>query len=266
MRKILKKSYTYLLNVFTKEGREILRLKNAKRHAGGRTFLFESEFEFVDPVSFAWQYLEIFKRQLYNFNTENTRPYIIDCGANIGVSILYFKKRYPSAMVVGFEPDKNVFTVLQNNIQNAKLKDVVLINKALWDKEEKINFIQEGADGGSITEYHSANNDLKVCEIEATSLRNFLNKMVDFLKIDIEGSEAVVLKNCSDLLYHVKCIFIEYHSTLNKSQELDSILKILTDNGFRYNIESATLFNEMPFIGRKTINNYDNLLNIYAFK
>ncbi len=258
--------YSYLLHGFTKEGREILRLKNGKRYIGGRSSLFNSRFEFVDSVSFAWQYLEIFKRQLYKFGTENSQPYLIDCGANIGVSILYLKKLLPNAEVVAFEPDKNVFEVLQRNIQNAKLKDVTLINKALWDKDGKIDFIQEGADGGNIFENQSSLVELKTCEVETISLRSFLNKPVDFLKIDIEGAESVVLKNCSDLLYQVQNIFIEYHSGLNKPQELDSILKILSTNGFRYNIESATIFNEMPFINRTTINNYDNLLNIYAFR
>jgi FkbM family methyltransferase len=40
-------------------------------------------------------------------------PYIIDAGANIGLSIIYFKKKYPNSKIVAFEPDKLIFNILK---------------------------------------------------------------------------------------------------------------------------------------------------------
>ena len=249
------------------ERREITRIKKISRYQTGNSKIFGFEFTFIDSASFIGQYVEIFLKKVYNFNSENKQPYIVDCGANVGVSILFFKKIFPAAQIIGFEADKNVFSVLKKNIENSALKEITVINKGVWKKEGKMLFHQEGADGGNIKDDND-NEKLNgnYFEIETTSLRPYLSKKVDFLKIDIEGAESTVLADCNDLLKNVERIFIEYHSTINSEQQLDSILSTLTKNGFRYYIQSETLFNEEPFLKRKTINNYDNLVCIYCYR
>lgn len=254
-----------LIYFFSKEGREILRLQKIKRYTRATSNLFGLNFEISDSASFISQYLEIFKKEIYNFKSESNQPFIIDCGANVGVSILYFKKLYPDAQIIAFEPDKNIFSILERNVKNRNYKNVTLINKGLWNKEGKMNFIDEGADGGSILNCENEFSGKRV-EIDITSLRTFLNKKVDFLKMDIEGAESIVMNDCEDLLQNVQRIFIEYHSVVNKPQCLDSILNILIKNNFRYFIESVTVKNKSPFIKLDTINNFDNLLSIYAYR
>jgi hypothetical protein len=148
------------------------------------------------------------------------------------------------------------------------LTTISLLNKGLWKKEGKIYFNEEGADGGSILEKvncHSLNT--KTVEIEIISLRQYLNKPVDFLKIDIEGAESVVLEDCKDLLKNVQRIFVEFHSKVDDIQNLGCILNILTTSGFRYYIESGTsIFSFHPFIKRRLLNNYDNLLSVFAYR
>ena len=252
---------------FSYERKELLRIKKIPRYQNGNTNLFGFEFEFVDSASFRAQYFEIFSRQIYNFKAENDQPYIIDCGSNIGVSILYFKKIYPNAHIVGFEPDKNVFLTLKKNVANSTLKSISLLNKGIWNNEGKVSFNEEGADGGSILDKKNQHFvHTKKSEIEVVSLRQYLNKPVDFLKIDIEGAESVLLEDCNDLIKNVQRIFIEFHSKIGCPQKLDSILNILTINGFRYYIESGSIANIQPFVKRGSLNNYDNLLSIFAYK
>jgi len=43
-------------------------------------------------------------------------PLILDCGANIGLSSLYFAKNWPSAHVVAVEPDPSNFELLRRNV------------------------------------------------------------------------------------------------------------------------------------------------------
>jgi FkbM family methyltransferase len=249
------------------EAKELRRIKRIPRYQPGTTKIFGFEFTFVDSASFIGQYIDIFKKQSYQFNTANEQPLIIDCGANVGVSILYYTKQYPKAKIIAFEPDKNVFDALKKNVGNIKNDNITLINKGLWNTEGKMVFMAEGADGGRVLEGNSEISPaLKTVEIETTSLKSYLNTKIDFLKIDIEGAEAVVIEDCENLLSNAQQIFIEFHSSVNKKQELDIILNGLKKNNFRYYIESVTLSNEKPFIKLRTINNFDNLLSIYARK
>jgi FkbM family methyltransferase len=249
------------------EAKEIRRIAKIPRYQTGITKIFGFDFIFADSASFAGQYTEIFKKQIYNFRSNNTRPYIVDCGANIGVSILYFNRLYPASEIIGFEPDYSIFNILKKNLAFAIPGNITLINKGIWNREGKINFIDEGADGGSIIEDHNTfNEEPNITEVEVTSLKKYLDKKVDFLKIDIEGAESIVIEDCGSLLKNVDRIFIEFHSQVNKIQRLHSILEILYQNDFRYFIQSTMLHSNSPFIERNTYNNLDNLLNIYAYK
>jgi FkbM family methyltransferase len=175
---------------------------------------------------------------------------------------------YPFAEIIGFEPDKDIFAVLQKNISNRKYNDITLINKGLWNQDGKMQFVGDGADGGNIipTEHPNSSASSEVTEIETTTLKEYLNRKVDFLKIDIEGAESIVIEDCQNLLHNVDHIFIEYHSQENVSQRLEVILSVLAKEGFRYYIESAIQKSKLPFIKREKLNNIDNFLNIYAYK
>lgn len=70
--------------------------------------------------------------------------------------------------------------------------------------------------------------------------------------MDIEGAETEVLKDCENSLKNVNNIFIEYHSFIDKEQNLDLVLSILAKNGFRYFVKSA-VHNKYPFLKRKII-------------
>lgn len=238
-------------------------ISNIKRYHTSKTNLLKKPLKFIDSASFISMYDEIFDKQIYKFNTKSLNPYIIDGGSNIGLSVIYFKKLYPNSNITTFEPDEEVFKVLKENTESFELTNVELINKGLWDKKEKLSFFAEGADGGRISsEYNSEN---KKC-ISTISLRPYLNKKVDFLKLDIEGAESVVLEDCKDLLINVENLFVEYHSFNNNKQTLNQILSIISNAGFRYYIQSIGVSSKSPFVFRNSNLNIDLQLNIYAYK
>ena len=71
------------------------------------THLYKNKYliEFTDPKAFMYSVKELFIDEIYKFNPENNTPYIIDCGAYIGTSVLFFKDNYPDAKILAFEPD-----------------------------------------------------------------------------------------------------------------------------------------------------------------
>ncbi|NJO02692.1 MAG: FkbM family methyltransferase [Bacteroidia bacterium] len=107
----------------------------------GTTSVLGKPIQFTDAPTFIGAKHVIMDRQIYRFTARQPKPYIIDGGANIGLSVLYFKQLYPQAHVVAFEPDPSLFEILQNNIHSFDLQEVTLVRKALWHGSYPIKFL-----------------------------------------------------------------------------------------------------------------------------
>lgn len=189
------------------------------------------------------------------------KPIVIDCGANIGTSCLYFKTLYPDAKITAFEADRNIYEVCVSNLQKNNITDVDVIHKAVWIDDKGIDFSPDGADGGSIQGEGDKN---RVPSVRLSTVLMEFNE-IDLLKMDVEGAEYEVIKDCQDALDNVKNIFIEYHSWNNLNQKLSEILAILEKNNFRYYIET-TCGRKKPFINQATKQNMDLQLNIFGVR
>src|SRR5947209_4216587 len=96
------------------------------------SYINKEEFEAI------WE--EIFRVNQYIFSCKTERPFIIDCGAHIGISVLYFKRCYPYAQIIAFEPDPQTFQILEQNVTQNHLQDVHLINAAVTHDDGEIPF------------------------------------------------------------------------------------------------------------------------------
>lgn len=119
----------------------------------------------------------------------------------------------------------------------------------------------EGADGGRVARA----NDPQDRVVQTVRLADYLNRPVDFLKLDIEGAETEVLKACAESLGNVEHLFVEYHSFTEEPQTLHTIICILTDAGFRLHID-APVVSPQPFMRRDVYGGMDMQLNIFAFR
>jgi FkbM family methyltransferase len=217
----------------------------------------------IDKSSFLSAYHEIFEREIYKFETSNPKPRIVDCGANIGLSVLYFKKLYPDATITAFEPDPRALAALRANVLAIKASDVTIVPQAVAKSDGTLQFFSEGADGGRVSTEHDTKS---IISIATERLSPHLAHTVDFLKIDIEGAELEVLEETQGSLGNVRAIFVEYHSLASKPQELDKILSILSGAGFRYYVEHTGVKSRNAFIKRETHLNYDLQLNIFGYR
>jgi len=238
------------------------KLRNKKRFKTCKARVNGWDLTIPDSASFLYSYSEIFVDNIYKFESSVANPKILDLGANIGLSILFFKGLYPNSEITGFEPDPNIFEYLKKNIHGNGFEDVKLINKAVWKKDAVLNFHADGADGGYVVDSKSEN----LVEVEAVDVRNLLREnKFDYLKMDIEGAEDEVFPACKDYLSNFKHIFIEYHSVVGKKQNLPEILDILIAEGFRVHIQSI-MYSRSPFIIKSNVSGFDNQLNIFAWK
>lgn len=240
---------------------ELTRLQNMPRYQETDTLLLGKKIHIIDASSYLSMLNELFVRQNYKFIAGRSDPLIIDCGSNIGLSVIYFKMLYPFAKIIAFEPDPKAFAALTYNIKSFGFSDVELHNKAVWISDSKINFFREGSWGGKIVAETNGDN---IISVEATSLKKYLSEKTDFLKIDIEGAETEVINECREELKNVKNLFVEYHSSTGKVQVLSNLLASLSGAGFRYHVKEASV-RKQPFI-EKTREGFDSQLDIFAFK
>lgn len=227
----------------------------------GATAVLGRPVRYADSDGLLHSVYEIFREEVYKFRASNEAPHIIDAGANIGLSVLYFKDLYPDATIVAYEPDPQMFELLTDNTQH--LSGVELRKAAAWVEDTTLTFFTEGSLAGS-TEIDFLGKGREV-KIKAERLRDEIQKRpVDFLKIDIEGAENSVLFDIKDALGSIDHLFFEYHSTPGKDQLLGDLLNLVTEAGFRYAINGAHGPSH-PFVG-KVAHGFDLQLNVFCFR
>jgi FkbM family methyltransferase len=233
------------------------------RYTPTTTALLGPPFEILDAESFLIMREEILEQAIYDFDTETPEPYILDGGANIGVSIFAFKRAYPRARIVAFEPDQKAFDLLQRNVERAGLRDVTLVRAALAASDSTATFQEEGSWAGRL----ARNGDEATASVPTVRLRPYLERDVDLLKLNIEGAETDVIGDCADRLGRVRRVVLEYHSFKQEPQTLHRLLGHLAAAGFRVYVRSLDSgWPRQPFRGVPVHEGMDLQLYVWAWR
>jgi FkbM family methyltransferase len=223
-------------------------------------YLKNNQLRFIEKNAIDVLVHEILINEDYYFDAGTDAPVILDCGTNFGLSIYYFKHLYPNSTIKAFEPDPKIIKILQENIDKNGWTNVEVQPYALSDRDEVTRFYTTEIDSmaGSLTERRKVHGD-KVDYIDVTckTLSSYLTEKVDYVKMDIEGSEDKVLEECKHLLGNVHYLFCEYHHGNGLAKDrLVKILQILDDAGFDYQISKSysygkyTSVKPMNYIGK----------------
>jgi FkbM family methyltransferase len=128
---------------------------------------------------------------------------VLDIGANIGYYTLIAARRVgPQGRVYAFEPDPANFRLLEKNVRANGYANVVLVNKAVADKNGKIRLYLNPSNRGDHRVYDSKDGRSSI-EIETVALDRFfkpLDKKIHFIKMDIQGAEALALEGMKGLV------------------------------------------------------------------
>ena len=230
--------------------------KKIKLHKFGETTI-----HYKNGIELLYSLKEIFVDDIYKMIFQTETPLIIDCGANIGLSILYMKKKFPSARIIAFEPDMFNYDLLEKN--TGIYKNIELRNQAVWNENTKLYFENTGTMGSSVIPAGKSSNQ---SFIDAIRLKDLLTQRIDFLKLDIEGAEFKVIEDCRNSLHLIENLFIEYHGNFNQIKELNTIFEILRENAFFYYIKEAANVYPTPFYRGDNKPVFDIQLNIFCFK
>ena len=138
---------------------------------------------------------------------------IIDAGANIGLSAVYFANKYPNAIIIAFEPEASNFKVLEKNV--AAYPQIKPLNAALWRENGKISLIdpQEGHHGFQTLENGKQGSLVKAMTVDAL-MDGMGLEFVDILKIDIEGAEKEVFEASAAWIGRIGMVMAELHDNI----------------------------------------------------
>ncbi|HLD49952.1 MAG TPA: FkbM family methyltransferase [bacterium] len=142
--------------------------------------------------------------------------FIMDCGANVGYSALWFLNQYPDACILVVEPDPENFALCQKNLLPYG-KRVSFVRAGIWPRETGLVVVKgEYKDG---REWATQVRECRAGEkpgLRGRGIKNLLKEFdresIDILKIDIEASEKnLFAENVEPWLGKVKNLVIELH-------------------------------------------------------
>jgi FkbM family methyltransferase len=123
---------------------------------------------------------------------------IIDCGANVGYSSLFFLAKNPSAHLIAIEPDPDNFAILRVNL-GPYMHRCTLVQAALWSRNTQLRISNTPYRGGgawakTVEEVHDGRGEIDAVELgEVLSASGF--GRIAILKMDVEGAEAEVFRD-----------------------------------------------------------------------
>lgn len=157
---------------------------------------------------------EIFVNQEYEFNYVGDPKVILDLGANIGDTAIFYALKFPNAKIFAVEPNPHVHDKLEKNTR--QFPNIIVCKCAVSDTTGKINLnFGDSHLGSSINSREQNKNSV---EVDVYSLKDFSQKnnieKIDILKFDIEGAEEYLLKDSEFINTQVVQLVGEMHDDL----------------------------------------------------
>ncbi|PWH11091.1 hypothetical protein DEJ39_02015 [Bacteroidetes bacterium SCGC AAA795-G10] len=226
----------------------------------------------INESIFFYPKLKVAYRKI--FNSKNLY-FAIDVGVNIGQSIFFFKKINPSVSIIGFEPNKTLYSLL---IKNKNLKNCQFFNLGCSNKNGELIFKENVLSESSTFEDVNENSEwlkkkisilgynknelikkrykVKTIKLKDHIHKNFKNKIIDIIKIDVEGHEKKVLEGLLPLYSKkiIRYIQIENHHDDMYKDDTEEIEILLNKNGFEKEEEIKHGFGNIVDVIYKNIN------------
>jgi len=141
------------------------------------------------------------------------RPLIVDAGANIGATSVYFSMQCQDALVVAIEPEPSNFQLL---VENTKDTPVLCLPLALAATSKRMRVVDVGGGYWAFQTRAVAEDDVRADDVSSTTVKEIFeahrSEYFPFIvKIDIEGGEKELFERDTDWMVETPLIIIELH-------------------------------------------------------
>ncbi len=154
----------------------------------------------------------------YNATLESgVSPLIVDCGANIGASALWFRARFPRAQITCIEPDPNNFELLQRNCFDSAFD----LHQCGIGAEDGAGVLVDPGTGewGYRTSQSGPGHPISIISLSKIKAEKPANAFKPFiLKVDIEGAEQFLFDREAAFIDSFPIIMIELHDWMLQGQ------------------------------------------------
>jgi FkbM family methyltransferase len=150
---------------------------------------------------------DILLNKEYEWELRAAPRVIVDAGANVGLSSIFYANRYPEARIICVEPEPSNAMMLRKNM--AYYPNSVVVESALWKANEPISVVDPGLGEWGFRTVSGLSN------VRAITVDRLMHQCrvdyIDLLKVDIEGAEVELFADPSCWIGRVGAIVIEPH-------------------------------------------------------
>ena len=177
----------------------------------------------------------------------NKNDVVIDIGGHIGLFSIYASQFCTDGKIFCYEPIKENFDLLTENIELNHLQNVYTFNTAVSRSSEEITiYLNDDAAGHSMFLPTA-----KYRKSKSTTLTQIFNDngidTCNFLKLDCEGAEYEIIDTTPPEYFdRIDKMIIEYHMADTKPELLENLKNKLTS--LSYSLSSKTLFPDIGFL------------------
>jgi FkbM family methyltransferase len=119
------------------------------------------------------------------------QPLIIDCGANIGLSGVWYARQFPEAKIIAVEPDQSNLEIASRNL--AAYPNVTLVSGGVWDTPSHLSIVNPDAEPWAFR-VEEGEGSIPGFTIDQLSE----GKPILVVKVDIEGAEKELFRSNTD--------------------------------------------------------------------
>lgn len=170
-----------------------------------------------------------------------------DIGANIGLYSIYNSLKHPKSTIIAFEPSSSNLRVLTRNIsinnleKNIKVVPIPLTNKKnIFQEMNEGQFVEGGALNSFGEKFDFEGKEFKPTmkyNLLGTTINYFLENSIldipDYIKIDVDGIEHLILEGGDKFLNNkkVKSLSIEINESFK--EQYDKVLNLMNKYEFK---------------------------------
>jgi FkbM family methyltransferase len=174
---------------------------------------------------------------------------IVDVGANVGYTVGYWGRHYPTAHIEAFEPHPEHLRLLARTVQINNLKERVTIHPFAAGVEAGTGYL---VDAGTCSTVINQERERAIPIQVVDFFQAIGTRGIDLLKLDCEGSEYSILMDSRFEKLKVGTLFVEWHATPEHSyagreiaarlRELGRSLEFGIDGESRYGIRTGIIW------------------------
>lgn len=170
---------------------------------------------------------------------------VVEAGAYIGFYVVKAAELVgENGKVIAIEAVPENFEIIKRNVEANHLKNVILINKAVWNTSTKIKFYREGKQIGSITQEVVATDNF--IEVQADTIDDMLKEngisKIDFIRIQLNGVELEALEGMSQTLSYKPKVLVAGIYTKNGVSVQTLLKDFLDKKGMKTEIWGGSVF------------------------